>query len=147
LRPLTNSLRGFVRRPPDERAVALRALFAVVGVKRRLRREGYKNTLASLSDRVGSPVAAADARRLAMAADAAMKRWPVNVTCLERSLVVWWILGGGSDLVIRFGVARSQDQPKFHAWIEQNGSIVNDELNITDHYAPFGPGVPTGSFD
>ncbi len=82
-----------------------------------------------------------------MAAEAALKRWPGSVTCLERSLVVWSLLGGGPEAVIKFGVAPADGRPKFHAWVEHDGLVVNDELDVADHYAPFVAAVPPVRFD
>lgn len=52
-------------------------------------------------------------------------RLPVlHLTCLERSLVLWSIVGEPAD--IRFGVrpADSGSTPKFHAWVEVEGSAI-----------------------
>jgi len=55
----------------------------------------------------------------------------VRATCLPRTLLAWWVLrwvGIPSD--IRIGVNHDGG----HAWIEHNGQVVNDRLNIIDDY-------------
>ena len=145
-RPTTNSLRRFLRRPVDERRAALRSILKIGIVKRRLRRDGYQQTLEQLTRASGEPIPAGVERRWAMAAEAAMKRWPGGTSCLERSLVIWWLLGG-APAEIRFGVAPGEDRPTFHAWVETGGLVVNDDPDIADRYAPFEAAVPPTRFD
>ena len=58
-----------------------------------------------------------------------------KATCLRRSLLVWWFLrkeGVGSKIC--FGVRMSECQLEAHAWVEYQGTIVNDSLKIHDQY-------------
>jgi hypothetical protein len=51
--------------------------------------------------------------------------------CLRRSLLTWWFLRWeGIDSQICFGVRLVNQRFEAHAWVEHNGTIVNDSLAI-----------------
>ncbi len=73
------------------------------------------------------------------------------MTCLDRSLVVWWLLGGAPDAVIRFGVAPGSEgaTPRFHAWVVADGVELDFD---TEHLGTFLPlqspgGIQPEGFD
>ena len=56
-------------------------------------------------------------------------------SCLRRSLLLWWLLdskGIACDLCV--GMRSDGNTLKGHAWIELNGSPVNDRKDIRDQY-------------
>lgn len=58
--------------------------------------------------------------------------------CLQRSLVLWWLLriqGIESDL--RIGVRKEEGRFEAHAWVEYEGEILNDRRDIHQHFAAF----------
>ena len=58
-----------------------------------------------------------------------------GITCLPKNLVLWWLLkerGIKTRLVI--GVKRSTDGIIGHAWIEQNGELINEKRKVADEY-------------
>ncbi|MCS6812489.1 MAG: lasso peptide biosynthesis B2 protein [Cyanobacteria bacterium] len=62
--------------------------------------------------------------------------WKAN--CLQRSLVLWWLLrrrGIMADL--RIGVARDARQLTAHAWVEHDGVVVGDRPDIHQSFSPF----------
>lgn len=59
-------------------------------------------------------------------------------TCLERSLMLWWVLRWMHiSSHIRVGVRRDNGQMLAHAWVEHQGIVVNDQYNIDQLYMPF----------
>lgn len=60
-----------------------------------------------------------------------------HATCLERSLVLWWLLrrrGIGAN--IQIGVRKDSDQIEAHAWVELDGVVINDYPDIGATFAP-----------
>lgn len=66
-------------------------------------------------------------------------RWgPYRPNCLQRSVVLWWLLrqqGLGSEF--RIGVRLREGVFEAHAWVERAGRVLNDRQDIGDQYAPF----------
>lgn len=60
------------------------------------------------------------------------------ITCLQRSMVLWWLLrrrGIASEL--RIGVRKEQGQFAAHAWVEHQNLALNDRADIGREFAPF----------
>ena len=59
--------------------------------------------------------------------------------CLVRSLTLWFLLrrqGTDADLVI--GAAPAPENTlRAHAWVEVNGTPINDASDVRDHYGSF----------
>lgn len=75
------------------------------------------------------------ARRLARTLNIASTRGVIRATCLERSMLLWWLLRWfdiTSD--IQFGIRRSDDGIGAHAWVEHYGAVINDRLDIATLY-------------
>jgi len=70
---------------------------------------------------------------------------PIFSTCLHRSLVLWLLLGRegiASDL--RLGAKKTDGQFDAHAWVEFQGSVLNDTQDVKQRYAIFdAPGTET----
>ena len=66
-------------------------------------------------------------------------RWgPYRPNCLQRSLVLWWLLrqqGLGSEF--RIGTRLRDGVFEAHAWVERAGRVLNDRQDIGEHYTPF----------
>ena len=100
------SLRRIFAKDGHECRVALSTLIAAPLVKLLLRVRGYTRTVRFLARFTSAPVAGIDqAVADARIAQRVMWRLPFDLTCLERSLVVWWLVGGFDVAEIRFGVA------------------------------------------
>lgn len=75
----------------------------------------------------GSQGDVAEAKRLARIADAVADRMPFGGRCLQRSLVLIWLLRRrGIAGQMRIGVLKGADQMAAHAWVEVAGEPVND---------------------
>ena len=58
--------------------------------------------------------------------------------CLQRSLVLWWLLRRNHIASeIRFGARREDGQLKAHAWVECFGFALNEPTNVCLHYSTF----------
>ena len=125
--------------PGREWRAAATTMLAAPRVRRSLRRNGYASTLTVLQHRARGAVADEHIVGIASAAVATMKRLRADTTCLERSLVVWWLLGGEDVATIRFGVAPPEAKTplSFHAWVEVKGTVVADDPNVARRYLPF----------
>ena len=61
-----------------------------------------------------------------------------RVSCLERSLVTWWLLRWQRiSCELRVGVRKEAAGITAHAWVEFRGSVVNDQADVVRLYAPF----------
>jgi hypothetical protein len=82
-------------------------------------------------------------------AQRAIGKMPGSYNCLTRSVTIWWLLGGDGLATIRFGVGRKDENGLiFHAWVEMDDVVVNDDADIAAHYAPFSsPAPPNARFD
>ena len=150
--PLLITLRRFFEKDARERRVALSTLLVAPLVKIILRARGYAGTVRLLTRISRSPAAGIDeAVTDARIAQAVIRRLPLSLTCLERSLVVWWLVGGSDVAHLRFGVAPGEEgaTPSFHAWVEVAGTPLDDASETVAAYLPLTPPSPVqpGSFD
>lgn len=89
-----------------------------------------------------------DIRAAGESVNIAARYTPFPVTCLTRSLLLNWILqrsGVRSDL--RIGVHLERGTLHAHAWVECEGTPVNDRADIAAEFVPFAEVLPTTSFD
>jgi len=72
----------------------------------------------------------------ARAVDAAMRTLPWRISCLERSLVVWWVAGDDAEIVRGVAVGNGTEPHRFHAWVEYNGVVLNDSSDVAAVFLP-----------
>lgn len=73
----------------------------------------------------------AQARKMGELANIAAWRGAYKVTCLRRSLVLWWMLRRrGVDSKIRIGVRMENDEFASHAWVERGSVVLNDAQDV-----------------
>lgn len=80
--------------------------------------------------------------RLMAAADyvvaVAARRGLSRANCLQRSLIVWWLLrSAGLASELRIGVRKEPGKLEAHAWIERDGRVINDYADIAARFTPF----------
>lgn len=69
---------------------------------------------------------------------AAQRRLPGKFTCLEESLVLWYLLRGqGIAARLRIGVRKINEKFEAHAWVEYGGEALNQPDQLHRHYAAF----------
>lgn len=69
-----------------------------------------------------------------------------RATCLEKSLAIWYLLrrrGVASQL--RIGARYIGSKFEAHAWVEYNGSAINEPDNLHRHYATFDTAFPVAT--
>jgi Transglutaminase-like superfamily len=75
--------------------------------------------------------------RLTRLADYAARATRFDGPCLVRSLLLFWLLksrGEAAELLI--GVSKEASALNSHAWVETQGNIIGDSLEMTGRFAP-----------
>ncbi len=123
-----------------------RASFLLPLVKVSLRWRGYNETYTSLQRGLeaiippaGEPRGISDqVRGTCRMVGAAQRRSPLKITCLEQSLVLWYLLRRqGIAARLRIGVRKSDEKFEAHAWVEHEGEALNQPVQLHRHYAAF----------
>ncbi len=81
---------------------------------------------------------ALSAERISLLVDIVARRHPVyRATCLPQSLVLWNLLRSNGYLAeLRIGVGKNDGEFAAHAWVELEGSVINDLLEVVNLYSP-----------
>ncbi|MBK8022510.1 MAG: lasso peptide biosynthesis B2 protein [Chloroflexi bacterium] len=75
------------------------------------------------------------ARLLAIAVDRASVHRVVDVTCLRRSLALWWLMRWlRMPGQVRLAFRMTKGQADGHAWVEHSGRVVNDLPDVANRY-------------
>jgi Transglutaminase-like superfamily len=75
---------------------------------------------------------------LAQSESSAARNLPFRTNCLERSLVLWWLLRRrGIDAELRIGARKDAPNFEAHAWVECNGRVINEPGETHLHFTPF----------
>jgi len=148
LRPPIQVWHRFWALRADSRHLILEAAVALTGTWVGLRVLGFRRWKSVLgwfaAGRVrqvpgaeSAPLGAA--RAIARLEDGAARHLVLRTNCLERSLVLCWLLrrrGIGGQL--RIGARKQGGRFEAHAWVEVDGSVLNDPHEPHLHFAPFG---------
>ena len=68
----------------------------------------------------------------------AAERGPHRAQCLSQSLVLSWLLRRrGFDAKVCFGARKEAQQLQAHAWVEINGSPLNEGSDPYERFVPF----------
>jgi hypothetical protein len=82
------------------------------------------------------------ARTTGRVVNTAAARSLYRVSCLERSLVTWWLLRWQRiPCELRVGVRKEAATITAHAWVEYGGAVINDQADVVRLYAPFRDGI------
>jgi hypothetical protein len=83
------------------------------------------------------------AQEIARAVSIAAQHGFYKATCLRRSMLVWLFLQReGIQNEICFGVRVVDSKLAAHAWVEYNGTVINDAANIHEHYPTLQEALP-----
>ena len=131
----------------SSRALALQAAAVLVATKAGLRAVGFrrwKALLVRLTSRLDGSTAAADpvrietAQEIARIQEAVFRHLTFRVNCLERSLVLWWVLSRrGIPAGLRIGARKQAGRFEAHAWVELGSLVLNDFGEAHLHFVPF----------
>ncbi len=142
-----DKLNRFRRLRPGEQRILLAALIRLPLMALALRVLGFRrlqNTLLKFgasffldrSDGAGSRYN--DGRNIGKMVSAAAKEGIYQANCLEQSLTLWWMLRRhGIASQLKIGVRRENDQFEAHAWVELDGSVLNDDPDVHQDYSSF----------
>ena len=126
------------------RGVVLEAAAALVATRLGLRIIGlrrWRAVLASLAPTTANaddPNRLATAREISRLAAATARRLFFRPTCLEESLVLWWMLRRhGIAAELRLGARKESNRFEAHAWVELDGAALNDSAAEYVHFVSF----------
>lgn len=141
---MLEQLRRFSALERRARGLFLRAAVLLPLISLSLRIRGFRKTQATLQKLLSSPNGATDAsEREATSLTVRMVRAAVrhgfgHPTCLEESLALWWLLGQqGISSEMRIGVRKHNEEFEAHAWVEREGTALNEPEALHEHYAAF----------
>ena len=84
------------------------------------------------------PLANQKTRVIAKGVRVAARHGIYRANCLERSLVLWWLLARqGIESEIRFGARKEDSELAAHAWVECSGVALNEAPNVHEQFCPF----------
>jgi hypothetical protein len=138
-------LRRFSALERPARGLFLRAVVLLPLVVLSLRWRGFRETQAALqrflSKANPEPDAAFASKIAALTAhmvNAADRHGLVHPSCLSKSLTLWWLLGRqGIPSRLRIGIRKEKEKFEAHAWVERNGTALNEPDEPHHHYAAF----------
>lgn len=138
---------------PGEKKTFIFALICLPAVKIGLYLYGFEGLLARLQRTpVHSPDSEVDRalfldqtpRLVNSAARFIFKR----ESCLERSIFLWWLLRrNGITSDVRIGVAKDDVKLRAHAWVEIDGMVINDHVDIEGRFSSFSTSFITETKD
>ena len=106
-----------------------------------LRFRGFLKTRTFLENHLSATNLLAGSSALALTVRmvrAAVRHSWAHPTCLQESLVLWWLLGRqGVASELRVGVRKHESKFEAHAWVECDGVALNEPQAQHEHYAAF----------
>jgi Transglutaminase-like superfamily len=132
-----------------------RATLVLLAIRVTLRLRGYKKTQGWLQEKLNrqnqtAPPVGIQSECVEMTCRmvrAAEHYAPGRATCLEESLLLWYLLRSQDiSATVRIGVRKEGTKFEAHAWVEREGVALNQRDEQHRHYAPFADELikPTG---
>jgi Transglutaminase-like superfamily len=138
---------GFWRLSRRYQGVALEAALALSATWAGLRLVGFRRwktllvRLAPPNPDATQPLDQArieKAHEIARVQEAVSRRLIFHVSCLEQSLVLWWLAARrGIPVELRIGARKRAGRFEAHAWVELGNLVLNDSGEAHHHFAPF----------
>jgi hypothetical protein len=138
-------LRRFRALEQPAQKLFLRAAILLPFVSFQLKMRGFTATRARLESRLKSCVLAGNsaetaectARTVRMVHAAVRYGWG-KPSCLEESIVLWYLLGRQEiESALRIGIRKDDGKFGAHAWVERDGVALNQPDAHHEHYAAF----------
>ena len=86
----------------------------------------------------GDSAALGSAQAIARFEQSAARHLFLRTNCLEQSLVLCWLLHRrGIPAALRIGARKHEGRFEAHAWVELNGTVLNQDQGQHLHFAPF----------
>ena len=123
-----------------------RATVLLLATRVMLRLRGYKKTQGWLQEKLKRqnqtlPPTVIQSERVELTCRmvrAAEHYSPGRPTCLEASLLLWYLLQSQDiSATLRIGVRKDGAKFEAHAWVEREGVALNQQAEQHRHYAPF----------
>jgi hypothetical protein len=82
------------------------------------------------------------ARAIAKLVEIASRHGLYKPNCLQKSLLLWWLLQRRSiESELRIGVRKKGEILEAHAWVEYQGCVLNDRSDVDQTFAPFAEAI------
>jgi len=115
----------------------------------RVTQQGLQNFSISREKEKGSGQRLTDDERVKLAVrmvNAAARHGLGRPSCLERALVLWWLLRHERIASsVRIGARKTDGRFEAHAWVEHEGVALNEPQQEHRHYATFDAAFPLQS--
>lgn len=142
---MLKSLRRFSALEWTAQTLFLRALVMLPLVGLSLKLRGFEATRSTLRKTLSHAKPSSDSDSLnkqigltAHMVNAADRHGLVHPSCLVKSLTLWCLLGRqGIPSELRVGVRKEGGQFEAHAWVEREGTALNEPEERHHHYAAF----------
>jgi hypothetical protein len=138
-----NNLRRLCRLSWNERVLLFQAALLLPAIAMAVRWLGLgrvRRLLARISPArsINISDAAAIERCTAWAVAAAARHGRFGANCLEQSLLLWWLLRHrGVAAELHFGVRKRARALEAHAWIEVDGRVLIDTIDVRARFSAF----------
>lgn len=152
---MLEKLRRFSALDGSAQKLFLQSLALLPLVSLSLRCGGFRATQTTLHKTIGNSFPEQNPdyvrRRIALTAhmvNAADRHGVFHPSCLAKSLTLWWLLGRqGIDARLRIGIRKEKDSFEAHAWVEREGTALNEPEEYHRHYAAFDAAFSSGPED
>jgi transglutaminase superfamily protein len=142
---MLESLRRFSALKRPAQMLFLRAMAMLPLVSLSLRFVGFRATRTALQKTLPPPLPQLDSDFVNKSAalvghmvHAADRHSLIHPSCLAKSLTLWWLLGRhGITSRLRIGIRKENGKLEAHAWVEREGSALNEPEEHHRHYAAF----------
>ena len=142
---MLENLRRFSALEQPAQTLFLRSLVMLPLVGLSLRFRGFDATRSTLRKSLtyteGQAGSGSHDKHIALTAhmvNAADRHGLFHPSCLVKSLTLWWLLGRqGISSRLRIGVRKEGGNLEAHAWVEREGTALNEPEERHHHYAAF----------
>jgi Transglutaminase-like superfamily len=144
--PMWKAFLRYRKLDPEARKLFWRAAVLLPLAAASLRLRGFQRTKGKLGKKLagakeGSPARQGDAaavEKTCRMVKAGARYGLGHPTCLEQSLVLWYLLES-QNIPARFciGVKKTDEKFEAHAWVEHAGAALNQPGEMHQHYAAF----------
>jgi len=139
----TDSATKFFRLSTVEQSMLIRSAFRLPLIALGLRTMGFEKTRAVLARHIPPtrwPTThnTLDPRTVAQLVAIAARHGAYRASCLEESLLLWWLLRRrGHPATLRVGVNKNDGTLHAHAWVELAGRVLNDKRGVRRRFTGF----------
>jgi len=95
-------------------------------------------SLSDADEKCGSALLSKEAALAARMVNTADRHGFVHPSCLAKSMTLWWLLGRqGIVSHLRIGIRKEHEKFEAHAWVERDGTALNEPDEHHHHYEAF----------